>query len=286
MRAEDDRASVPRRAQPRHQVRARFVAGQHLGLVDAELIRQAAVKLKIKVADSEVDDALREYKKPYRNEAHFQSYLKRAGETVASIREQLKNKLRAQKVLAAREGFAVTDADAKAYFEKNRHLFQQRAGIRARHILVMLRPKPSPAQTKAAMAKIARIQSALKTQKFEDVAKKFSEGPSSRRGGDLGFFARGQMVKPFEAAAYKLKMGEVSQPVLTKFGYHIIKVTGKRQAGLQPFESVKAGIKRNLHQKRFYRGRGKMLMALRSEAKIKNHLAAYRAASRNQAGAK
>ena len=88
--------------------------------------------------------------------------------------------------------------------------------IRASHILV---EKHSQA--------LKVLEELKKGVDFKDLARKYSQCPSKKRGGDLGFFGRLQMVKEFEQAAFALKVGEVSQPVKTQFGYHIIKRTGK-----------------------------------------------------------
>ena len=89
--------------------------------------------------------------------------------------------------------------------------------VRASHILV------------GTEAEAVSISKKLATgSKFEDLARQYSKCPSGKSGGDLGFFGKGQMVKPFEDAAFSLPMGSVSNPVKTQFGFHLIKVTGKR----------------------------------------------------------
>lgn len=87
--------------------------------------------------------------------------------------------------------------------------------MRASHILM------------AKQSKLLEVQEKLKNgAKFEDLAKMFSECPSKKKGGDLGWFAKGAMVPEFEQAVQKLKVGEISQPVKTQFGWHLIKRTG------------------------------------------------------------
>jgi len=93
-----------------------------------------------------------------------------------------------------------------------------RSSVRASHILV---------DTKEDALKIKNDIESNKIT-FEDAAAKYSKCPSGQRGGDLGYFGRGQMVKPFETAAFTLPLNKVSEPVQTQFGYHLIKVTGAR----------------------------------------------------------
>jgi len=89
--------------------------------------------------------------------------------------------------------------------------------VRASHILVSSESEAVSLSKKLATG-----------SKFEELARQFSKCPSSAKGGDLGFFGKGMMVKPFEDAAFSLAMGSVSAPVKTQFGYHLIKVTGKK----------------------------------------------------------
>jgi peptidyl-prolyl cis-trans isomerase C len=81
---------------------------------------------------------------------------------------------------------------------------------------------------------------------FENVAMKYSICPSKEQGGDLGYFTKGRMVKEFEDAVFSMQAGETSEPVKTQFGYHIIRITDKKEPGIMLFEEVKEQLKRDL----------------------------------------
>lgn len=127
----------------------------------------------------------------------------------------------------------VSEEDMKAYYEEHKDNYTKGEGVTASHILVMEEDKCNEI--------LAAIKAGEKS--FEDAAKEFSTCPSSSKGGDLGEFSRGQMVKEFEDAAFNAEIGEIVGPVQTQFGYHIIKTTAKREAGLLPYEEVKGQIK-------------------------------------------
>jgi peptidyl-prolyl cis-trans isomerase C len=132
----------------------------------------------------------------------------------------------------------VTEDDAKKYYDENAKQMEQ---IRASHILIKPRPvDPNSDPNKAKAAAKAKTQDLLKQIKdgadFAELAKTNSDCPSSKQGGDLNFFGRGQMVPAFEEAAFALKTGQVSDIVETQFGYHIIKVTDRKN---DTFEKAK-----------------------------------------------
>ena len=126
----------------------------------------------------------------------------------------------------------VGDDDLKKFYEQNKDKFKTGEQFRASHILVKTE--------KEAKDILAQIKAG---GKFEELARKNSVDASAAKGGDLGWFGKGSMVPVFEKAVQTLKEGQVSDVVKSDFGYHIIKLTGKRPAGLRPFEEVKDQIK-------------------------------------------
>lgn len=130
----------------------------------------------------------------------------------------------------------VSDQDIKDYFEKNKDKFAPVTQIKASHILVKTEEEAK------------KIEERLKKgEDFAQIAKKSSIDPASaKNGGDLGYFSKGQMVPEFESAAMRLKKGEISEPVKTRYGYHIIKVTDKKIGQVVEFEKVKNLISQNL----------------------------------------
>lgn len=162
-------------------------------------------------------------------------------EDFRKILENAKKDILAQ--LAMREtmkGVEVSDEEVKAFYDANSQQFKKGATVSAKHILTDAEEK---CQT--------ILESILNGEKtFEDAAKEFSTCPSGARGGDLGQFGRGQMVKEFEDVAFAAEIGEVKGPVKTQFGYHLIKVENKSEETVASFDEVKEVIRRNLVQQK------------------------------------
>lgn len=138
----------------------------------------------------------------------------------------------------------VTEANIKEYYEQNIETFKTPEKVEARHILVRLEPEADEITTAMAEQKAQDIyKKAAEGQDFQKLAKELSEGPSKESGGYLGTFDRTSMVKPFADAVFAMKPGEISKPVKTQFGLHIIKLIAKFEASVQTLSDTSQKIK-------------------------------------------
>jgi peptidyl-prolyl cis-trans isomerase C len=156
---------------------------------------------------------------------------------VAAKMEDLKQRVIVEAFLRKKleEQANVSDADMKKFYDENKDKFKSGEQVRASHILVK-----SEAEAQEILAQLK------KGGNFEELAKKHSIDGAAAKGGDLGWFSQGSMIPEFEKVAFGMKEGETSGIVKTKFGYHIIKLTGKRPAGTRSFEESKELIKAKL----------------------------------------
>lgn len=135
---------------------------------------------------------------------------------------------------------SVSEDEIKAFYEENKAQYQKGETVRAKHILVDEEEKCKEILEQIENGTIA----------FETAAQEHSNCPSGSKGGDLGTFGRGQMVKEFEDAAFSSEIGKIVGPVKTQFGYHLIKVEEKQESSATPFEEAKGTIQRTLLQKK------------------------------------
>jgi foldase protein PrsA len=183
-----------------------------------DLVDEKVLSKKYKVTDKEIDKEIENLKEMYGTQ--YDLAVQQNGEK--AIRDMVKLDLLRQK--AAMEDIKVTEKELKDYYKN------YKPKIRASHILV--KDEKTAKEIKAKLDK---------GEDFAKLAKQYSQDPgSASNGGDLGWFGPGKMVKEFEDAAYKLKVGEISDPVKTEYGYHIIKVTDKEEK--KPFNEMKDEI--------------------------------------------
>ncbi len=183
--------------------------------------------------------------------------------TLESIKRDLALEIWMKKQYA---DISVTEKEVKDYYKKNADKFKRPELVKARHILVK-----SEKEAKEIIKELEKAGKGKKLEeKFIELAKKKSIGPSGRNGGELGWFDRKQMVKEFSDAAFSLKKGEFTKkPVKTQFGYHIIYVEDKKPAGKIPFDKVENSIIAQLKLQKFKDKIQKLGKELRSKAKIK-----------------
>jgi peptidyl-prolyl cis-trans isomerase C len=167
----------------------------------------------------------------------------------------------------------VPENEIKAYYDSHPDEFKKPEMIRARHILVKVEPSASQNDKEKAKEKATDILKKIKAgDNFEKLADDLSDDPGSKsKGGDLGFFSRGRMVKQFEDAAFSLKPGETSGIVETQFGYHIIKVEEKKDASTEPYDAVKDKISQKLIQERVKTKVAEFLDKAMKDAKVEMH---------------
>lgn len=155
-------------------------------------------------------------------------------EMVEKVKVELASHMAATSIM---EGIEVTEAEEKAFYEENPSLFEAKAQVSAKHILV---------DSKEQADSVAKeVEDGLA---FEEAAKKYSSCPSKDKGGDLGYFSKGQMVPEFEKAAFEGEIGKMLGPVQTQFGYHLILVEDKKEGSVVPFEQVQGQIHQQLMQ--------------------------------------
>ncbi|NOX34110.1 MAG: peptidyl-prolyl cis-trans isomerase, partial [Deltaproteobacteria bacterium] len=145
---------------------------------------------------------------------------------------------------------SISKADIKEFYDQNKEQFKIPPKIEARHILIKVNEDAKEEIVNQAEKRALKIYNmAEKGQNFQELAKKYSEGPSKDSGGYLGIFEKKAMVKPFADKAFSMKANEISKPVRTRFGWHIIKVVAKFDASIKTLAQVSEKIKRNLAQK-------------------------------------
>jgi len=244
-------------------------------LINRELLFQESRKKGIKVEEKEVQDQIDTIKQRFPNEAGFETALQRMNLSIDKLRSQI-HKAMAIKKLVDNEiahNIDIPEKESKAYYDANSANFKQPEQVKASHILIKVEPKDTDDQKAKAREQVAEIQKKLKDGgDFAALAKEYSQGPSSAKGGDLGYFKRGQMVKPFEEAAFALSTNEVSDIVETRFGYHLIKVYDKTPERTIAYEEVKPKLVQSLKQEKTSQEIARYVEGLEDKATIERRL--------------
>lgn len=241
------------------------------GLIEQELLLQKSQAQGIKVTPEEIQTELDNFKKQFKDQSDFEKKISEMNYTEDMVKNQIKRtktirKLIDEKVLPT---ITISDESLKSYYDSHPKEFKVPERVRASHILVKVDVKATDVEKADARKKIEAIKSKLDNgEDFAKLASEDSDCPSSKKGGNLGFFSRGQMVKPFEDAAFSLKPGEVSDIVETRFGYHIIKLAEKEDAKTLAYNDIKENLENKLKQDKLKETMPTYIDSLKAKAKI------------------
>ena len=249
-----------------------FLLNQMIG---GELMYQVAKNTPVKDQDKQISDALGRLKARFKTDEDYKKGLQEQGLNEKDLRELIRRNViienHVEQVVVPKQ--TVTDAEVKAFYDKNPETFTQPEQVRASHILITLDAKATDADKKKAKEKVDGLLKQIKAgADFAKLAQENSGCPSSKQGGDLGYFGKGQMVKPFEETAFAMKPGEVSGVVETQFGYHIIKLTERKAPSKVAFDDVKAKIADSLKRKKVSEAINATLEDAKKKAKIEVYL--------------
>ncbi len=241
-------------------------------LISAELLYQASQKAGLGDLSKDVDSQLESIKKGFGSDQEFQKVLKERGIEVKDLKEDVKKGISINAYLE-KNVFSklspVTEDEKKQEYDTNKDKLNVPDEVKASHILIKVDEKATPEEKQKAKEKIEALRTrAMSGEDFAKLAKENSEDGSASNGGDLNYFRKGQMVKPFEDAAFGLEKDQISPVVETQFGYHVIKVTDKKAAHILTYEEVSKDIEKFLINKRKRDEVNKTLDVLKKNAKI------------------
>lgn len=231
------------------------------------VLLDAAKKARIRVPADSVTAAWRQVATEYPTDSELQAALRQSGRTRAEVMQDIRDNLTIDLFLRRRIGEpTVTDTEVRAFYERNKERYSSPETVRARHILI---------RDTGARDRIAAIRARIVAgADFATMAREHSQDGSAQAGGDLGTFRRGQMVPPFEEAAFSLPVGQVSQPIETQFGWHLIKVEEHRAAETPEFEEVRQDAERRIASQKRAEAVRELIASLKSRAHIRVHLPA------------
>ena len=241
-------------------------------MIDQQLLLSRAKELGLN-ADAEVIRRLDDIRKQNKMESldDLEKAARAQGVSFEDFKAQQRNQILQQQVVRDEVGrkLQMTQAEEQKFYDEHKDEFQQPEQVRLSEILVPLPETATPAEIARAEAKANDVKSqVMKGSDFAELAKKYSGGPSAAQGGDLGEFKRGALAKILEDQTFSLQPGESTQPVRTRQGYVILKVTGHDQAGPAPLKNVEPQIQEAMYMQQMQPKLREYLSKLRTESYV------------------
>ena len=253
------------------------IQGYHM-ILDDMIIEKLVTKrsAETKVTDEEVAAKMEGFKTKFGSEDALKQQIEKSGLTLDKVKENVRDGLRQEHWIDSqiKGKDEVADTEAEDFYKKNPEQFKQPEQVRASHILIAVekdaKPEVVAEKEKAAKAIAERVK---KGEAFDKLAKELSEDPSAKQNsGDLDYFERDKMVPEFADAAFKMKKDEISDPVRSQFGFHVIKVTDHKDGETVTLEKAKPKLIAYLKQQKRQGEIEKVVKAIREKADVKVNL--------------
>ena len=222
-------------------------------LIDERLASQEIARLKITVSEEEIDETIARIMKENRlTKETLEAALRKEERTITDLRQQIKEGLEQRKLVSreVQSKTVITDEIVEAYYQSNMHDFQEKERWRIQDIYLPYYPDDTP-EERARIRNLAQeiLERVRAGVDFGSLAKNYSQGPGAEAGGDMGYFARGELEPVLEAAVENLKTGEVSPDIETTRGIHIIKVTEVDRSPPKALDEVRESIRNLLYRR-------------------------------------
>lgn len=223
-------------------------------MVEEKLIVYKAKKLKISVGEEEISRSLEDLKKQNSlTDLQLEQLLKQQGLTLEEYRKRIKDQILGSRVvhLEVRSKVQITDQEIEDYSRKNPEEYRLPEDVRIQQIVLLCDADADAQAVEKAEIQARSVLDKIKAgEDFAELAKKYSQDPTATVGGDSSYFKRGELLPPLEEAAFKIKSGEITPIVRTKYGFHILKVLEKREARLPSSAKLREEIKEKLFKEK------------------------------------
>ena len=240
-------------------------------MISDQLLLDYADKSGYSIDDETVTGEISRIKEQFGSSDEYEEALKMQGFTQEALEKEIRKGMTIERMLEAEiaSKIIVTGEEVEEFYAAFPQYFETPESVTASHIIVTVGPEESDEAKEKAREKIKAIREEIvRGADFAVVAREKSEGPSASSGGSLGRFTRGQMVASFEEAAFALAPGELSDIVVTEYGYHIILLEEKLPAGTMEIDQVSAEIQEYLRSVAAQKATEKLVDDLRAEASI------------------
>lgn len=238
-------------------------------LIDEALIEDRARDLDLVTNDKEIEDQIRRLKEENKvtTDAEFEKALQASGLTIEKLRDQLRNASTVQRVIGREVQSKVDTSDdaLRAVYEREKEKYRIPEKVHLAEILIS-----SEADPEGALRRVSGAVDALRNGvAFDEVVRRYSDGATKDRGGDLGWVSRGELLPEIDKVVFGLSVNSVSEPIATKFGWHLVKVIEKSPVSYRPFSEVRAEILKHEQETQFQKRLAEYVEKLKRDAVIR-----------------